>query len=162
MISDGSIPMKFEHTAALKGLTGSPFLVSGYPSKVVTIEEFRNNFVQHTLYEVIRKEKCDILRDADFIYINELRKRGLYDQIWQAFSVLLPVRSVGVAGDARDYSYVLALRAVVSSDGMTADVFDFPMKDLLEISALITNSVKDIGRVTYDISSKPPATIEWE
>lgn len=110
----------------------------------------------------VSKEKCDILRDADFIYINELRKRGLYDKIWQAFSVLLPVRSVGVAGDARDYSYVLALRAVVSSDGMSADVYDFPMKDLLEISALITNSVKDIGRVTYDISSKPPATIEWE
>lgn len=110
----------------------------------------------------VTKEKCDILRDADFIYINELRKRGLYDKIWQAFSVLLPVRSVGVAGDARDYSFVLALRAVVSSDGMTADVYDFPMKDLLEISALITNSVKDIGRVTYDISSKPPATIEWE
>lgn len=110
----------------------------------------------------VSKQKCDILRDADFIYINELKKRGLYDKIWQAFSVLLPVKSVGVAGDARDYSYVLALRAVVSSDGMTADVYNFPMKDLLEISALITNSVKDIGRVTYDISSKPPATIEWE
>lgn len=110
----------------------------------------------------VTKEKCDILREADYIYVSELKKRGLYSEIWQAFSVLLPVRSVGVTGDDRDYGYVLALRAVVSADGMTADVYDFPMKDLLEISALITNSVKEIGRVTYDISSKPPATIEWE
>lgn len=110
----------------------------------------------------VTKEKCDILRDADFIYISELKKRGLYRQIWQAFSVLLPVRSVGVTGDARDYGYVLALRAVVSKDGMSADVFDFPMKDLLEISSLITNQVRAVGRVTYDISSKPPSTIEWE
>lgn len=110
----------------------------------------------------VTKEKCDILREADFIYITELKKRGLYRQIWQAFSVLLPVRSVGVTGDARDYGYVLALRAVVSKDGMSADVFDFPMKDLLEISSLITNQVRAVGRVTYDISSKPPSTIEWE
>ena len=108
------------------------------------------------------KEKCAILREADALYIGELRKRGLYDQIWQAFAVLLPVRSVGVAGDERRYGYVLALRAVTSADGMTADVFPFPPKDLLEIAALITNTVRDIGRVTYDISSKPPATIEWE
>lgn len=110
----------------------------------------------------VSEEKCRILRDADYIYIDELKKRGLYGEIWQAFSVLLPVRSVGVAGDAREYGYVLALRAVVSRDGMTADVYPFPTKDLLEISSLITNSVKEIGRVVYDISSKPPATIEWE
>lgn len=110
----------------------------------------------------VTKERCDILREADFIYIEELHKRNLYSQIWQAFSVLLPVRSVGVAGDARDYGYVLALRAVVSHDGMTADVYDFPIKDLLEISSAITNRVKEIGRVVYDISSKPPSTIEWE
>jgi GMP synthase (glutamine-hydrolysing) len=110
----------------------------------------------------VTKEKCAILREADALYIAELRKRGLYDQIWQAFAVLLPVRSVGVAGDERRYGYVLALRAVICADGMTADVFPFPPKDLLEIAALITNSVRDIGRVTYDISSKPPATIEWE
>jgi GMP synthase (glutamine-hydrolysing) len=110
----------------------------------------------------VTKEKCAILREADALYIGELRKRGLYDQIWQAFAVLLPVRSVGVAGDERHYGYVLALRAVTSADGMTADVFPFPPKDLLEIAALITNTVRDIGRVTYDISSKPPATIEWE
>jgi len=110
----------------------------------------------------VTREKCDVLRDADAIYISELKKRGLYDQIWQAFAVLLPIRSVGVAGDVRKYGWVLALRAIVSEDGMTADVYPFPMKDLIEISTLITNTVKDIGRVTYDISSKPPATIEWE
>lgn len=110
----------------------------------------------------VTEEKCDILREADFIYIQELHKRGLYHEIWQAFSVLLPVRSVGVAGDARDYGFVLALRAVISRDGMTADVYHFPTQDLLEISALITNRIPEVGRVVYDISSKPPATIEWE
>ena len=110
----------------------------------------------------VTKEKCDILRSADALYIEELKSRNLYDEIWQAFAVLLPVRSVGVAGDSRKYGRVLALRAITSADGMTADVYPFPIKDLLEISAIITNTVKEIGRVTYDISSKPPATIEWE
>ena len=116
----------------------------------------------------VTREKCEILREADSIFIDELKKRcgpsgnSLYDEIWQAFAVLLPIRSVGVAGDVRKYGWVLALRAITSADGMTADVYPFPAKDLLEISTLITNTVKDIGRVTYDISSKPPATIEWE
>jgi len=116
----------------------------------------------------VTKEKCDILREADAIFIDELKRRKsakgrrLYDEIWQAFAVLLPVRSVGVAGDVRKYGWVLALRAIISADGMTADVYPFLPGDLLEISTLITNTVKDIGRVTYDISSKPPATIEWE
>jgi GMP synthase (glutamine-hydrolysing) len=117
----------------------------------------------------VTREKCDILREADAIFIEELKcrpspegNRSLYDDIWQAFAVLLPIRSVGVAGDVRKYGWVLALRAIVSADGMTADVYPFPSKDLLEISTRITNTVKDIGRVTYDISSKPPATIEWE
>jgi GMP synthase (glutamine-hydrolysing) len=110
----------------------------------------------------VTPDKCDLLRQADAIYIRELKARGLYDRIWQAFAVLLPIRSVGVSGDLRRYGYVLALRAVVSRDGMTADVFHFPPQDLLEISARITNSVRDIGRVVYDTSSKPPATIEWE
>jgi GMP synthase (glutamine-hydrolysing) len=116
----------------------------------------------------VTREKCAILREADAVYIEELKRRrgpsgeSLYDEIWQAFAVLLPIRSVGVAGDVRKYGWVLVLRAVVSSDGMTADVYPFPAKDLLEIATLITNTVKDIGRVTYDISSKPPATIEWE
>lgn len=110
----------------------------------------------------ITEEKLEILRAADTIYITELKARGLYEKIWQAFCVLLPVRSVGVTGDAREYAYVLALRAVVSRDGMTASVFEFPIRELLEISAKITNSVKAVGRVVYDVSSKPPATIEWE
>jgi GMP synthase (glutamine-hydrolysing) len=110
----------------------------------------------------VDRQKCDILREADWLFIDQLKKRGLYDEIWQAFCVLLPIRSVGVAGDVRKYGYVLSLRAIVSRDGMTADVYPFDMKDLLEISTLITNSVKEIGRVVYDVSSKPPATIEWE
>jgi GMP synthase (glutamine-hydrolysing) len=110
----------------------------------------------------VTKEKCDLLRDADAIYVAELKARGLYDRIWQAFSVLLPLRSVGVAGDERKYGFVLALRAVVSEDGMTADVYPFEIKDVLAISSAITNKVPGIGRVVYDISSKPPATIEWE
>jgi GMP synthase (glutamine-hydrolysing) len=110
----------------------------------------------------VTREKCDLLRKADALFIAELRKRRLYDAIWQAFCVLLPVRSVGVSGDIRRYGYVLALRAVNSVDAITADVFPIPMKDLLEISSLITNKIPEIGRVVYDISSKPPATIEWE
>jgi len=116
----------------------------------------------------VTKEKCDILREADAIFIEELKSRrgssgkSLYDEIWQAFAILLPIRSVGVAGDVRKYGWVLALRAINSSDGMTANVFPFDTRDILEISARITNSVKEIGRVTYDITNKPPATIEWE
>jgi GMP synthase (glutamine-hydrolysing) len=110
----------------------------------------------------VTKEKCDVLREADDVYLTELKKRNLYNNIWQAFAVLLPVRSVGVAGDERHYGYVLALRAVTSSDGMTAGVYPFEAKDLLEISTLITNKVPDVGRVVYDVSCKPPATIEWE
>ena len=116
----------------------------------------------------VTHEKCAVLREADAIFIEELKlRRGpsgktLYDEIWQAFAILLPIRSVGVAGDVRKYGNVLALRAITSADGMTADVYPFETRDLLEISTRITNSVKEIGRVTYDISSKPPATIEWE
>ena len=110
----------------------------------------------------VTKTRCDILREADAIFMEELKTRGLYDKIWQAFCVLLPVQSVGVTGDSRNYGNVVALRAITSRDGMTADVYHFDMNDLLDISARITNSVEDIGRVVYDISSKPPATIEWE
>ena len=116
----------------------------------------------------VTKENCDILREADAIFIEELKRRrapsgrSLYNEIWQAFAVLLPIRSVGVAGDVRKYSRVISLRAIISSDGMTAGVYPFETRDLLEISTRITNSVKEIGRVTYDITGKPPATIEWE
>ena len=116
----------------------------------------------------ITKEKCDILREADAIFIDELKNRtnpqgrSLYDEIWQAFAVLLPINSTGVENDERRYGRVLALRAITSVDGITADIYHFETKDLLEISKRITSSVKEIGRVTYDITCKPPATIEWE
>lgn len=110
----------------------------------------------------ITLEKLNLLRRADAIYIEELRANGLYDQIWQAFAVLLPVRTVGVMGDARTYESVCALRAVTSTDGMTADVFHFPHEVLHKISVRIVNEVRGINRVVYDITSKPPATIEWE
>ena len=110
----------------------------------------------------VTKESLDILRDVDEIYIDEIKKANLYDDIWQAFAVLLPVRSVGVMGDSRTYENVTALRAVTSLDGMTADWFDMPHDILRKISSRIINEVKGVNRVVYDISSKPPSTIEWE
>lgn len=110
----------------------------------------------------ITKEKLDILRDADEIYIDEIRSAGLYNEIWQAFAVLLPVRTVGVMGDERTYEHVCGLRAVTSTDGMTADWYHMPYDVLARISNRIINEVRGINRVVYDISSKPPATIEWE
>ncbi len=134
----------------------------GLPEKMVARHPFPGPGLGVRILGEVTREKCRILREADAIYIDELHKRGLYDEIWQAFAVLLPIKSVGVSGDARRYGYVLALRAIVSHDGMTADVYPFETAALLEISSRITNSVPDIGRVVYDISSKPPATIEWE
>jgi GMP synthase (glutamine-hydrolysing) len=110
----------------------------------------------------VTRERLDVLREADAIYLEEIRAAGLYDAIWQAFAVLLPVQSVGVMGDARTYENVLALRAVTSRDGMTADWYPFPSDVLARISTRIINEVAGVNRVTYDISSKPPATIEWE
>jgi len=110
----------------------------------------------------VTKERCDILRKADAIYLEEIRTAGLYDAIWQAFAVLLPVRSVGVMGDGRTYDNVLALRAVTSTDGMTAQAFEFPGGFLAQVSTRIVNEVKGINRVSYDYTSKPPGTIEWE
>ncbi len=110
----------------------------------------------------ITREKCDILRRADAVYLDEIRKAGLYDEIWQAFAVLLPVRTVGVMGDARTYDYVCALRAVTSTDGMTADSYAFSHDFLTRVSTRIVNEVNGINRVVYDITSKPPGTIEWE
>lgn len=110
----------------------------------------------------VTKERCDILRKADAIYLDEIRLAGLYDAIWQAFAVLLPVRTVGVMGDARTYDSVLALRAVTSVDGMTAQAFQFPGDFLPRVTTRIINEVKGINRVTYDYTSKPPGTIEWE
>lgn len=110
----------------------------------------------------ITKEKADILRAADAIYLDEIRKAGLYDKIWQAFAVLLPVRTVGVMGDYRTYDHVLALRAVTSVDGMTADFYPFDMNFLGRAATRIINEVKGVNRVVYDVTSKPPGTIEWE
>ena len=110
----------------------------------------------------ITREKLDILRLADAVYIDQIRKHGLYDKIWQAFVVILPVRTVGVMGDSRTYDFACALRAVTSVDGMTADYYPFTHEFLGETATRIINEVKGINRVTYDITSKPPGTIEWE
>jgi GMP synthase (glutamine-hydrolysing) len=110
----------------------------------------------------ITRERLDILRRADDIYIEEIRRAGLYDEIWQAFAVLLPVRTVGVMGDFRTYDYVLGLRAVTSTDGMTADFYPFDMGFIGRVATRIVNEVKGVNRVVYDVTSKPPGTIEWE
>jgi GMP synthase (glutamine-hydrolysing) len=110
----------------------------------------------------ITKDKLEILRKADTIYLEEIRNAGLYDAIWQAFAVLLPVKTVGVMGDERSYDHVCALRAVTSTDGMTADYYPFPHDFLGRVATRIINEVKGINRVVYDITSKPPGTIEWE
>jgi GMP synthase (glutamine-hydrolysing) len=110
----------------------------------------------------ITPEKVKVLQDADAIYLEEIRNAGLYDKIWQAFAVLLPVKTVGVMGDARTYENVLALRAVTSTDGMTADFFEFPWDVLGKTATRIINEVRGVNRVVYDVTSKPPGTIEWE
>ncbi|MBV9527978.1 glutamine-hydrolyzing GMP synthase, partial [Sphingomonas sp.] len=110
----------------------------------------------------VTEDKCDILRKADAVYLEEIRNAGLYDAIWQAFAVLLPVRTVGVMGDYRTYDYVCGLRAVTSVDGMTADVYPFDAAFLSRVATRIVNEVQGINRVVYDYTSKPPGTIEWE
>jgi len=110
----------------------------------------------------ITNEKLDILRAADAVYLDEIRSSGLYNEIWQAFAVLLPVKTVGVMGDARSYEYVCALRAVTSTDGMTAESYPFTHEFLNRVATRIVNEVKGVNRVVYDITSKPPGTIEWE
>ena len=110
----------------------------------------------------ITAEKVAILQEVDAIFINALKENNLYDKVWQAGAILLPINSVGVMGDERTYERVVALRAVESIDGMTADWVDLPYKFLQKVSNDIINKVKGVNRVVYDISSKPPATIEWE
>jgi len=110
----------------------------------------------------VKKEYADLLRAADAIFIDELRQEGLYDQVSQAFAVFLPVKSVGVMGDGRRYDYVISLRAVETVDFMTASWARLPYDFLDHVSRRIINEVKGVSRVTYDISGKPPATIEWE
>ncbi len=134
----------------------------GIPDVIVGRHPFPGPGLAIRIPGAITREKADILRKADAIYLEEIRAAGLYDAIWQAFAVLLPVRTVGVMGDARTYDSALALRAVTSTDGMTADVYPFDMGFLTRVAGRIVNEVRGINRVTYDITSKPPGTIEWE
>jgi GMP synthase (glutamine-hydrolysing) len=134
----------------------------GLPEEMVGRHPFPGPGLAIRIVGEVGRAQLDVLRKADHIYIEEIRAAGLYDEIWQAFSVLLPVRSVGVQGDGRSYDQVIALRAVTSRDGMTADWFPFPPDVLARIANRIANEVEGVNRVVYDVSSKPPATIEWE
>ncbi len=134
----------------------------GLPDKIIERHPFPGPGLAVRIIGEITGERLEILRKADAIFLEELWQAGLYHRIWQAFAVLLPVQSVGVMGDERTYENVLALRAVTSTDGMTADWFEMPGPVLAKISNRIINEVKGINRVVYDVSSKPPSTIEWE
>jgi GMP synthase (glutamine-hydrolysing) len=134
----------------------------GLPEEMVGRHPFPGPGLAIRILGEVTRSQLDTLREVDAIYLEEIRAAGLYDEIWQAFSVLLPIRSVGVQGDFRTYDQAVALRAVTSRDGMTADWFPFPPEVLGRISGRISNEVKGVNRVVYDVSSKPPATIEWE
>ena len=134
----------------------------GLPEEMVGRHPFPGPGLAIRILGAVDRGSLGVLQKADAIYLDEIRAAGLYDDIWQAFAVLLPIRSVGVQGDGRTYDQVIALRAVTSRDGMTADWFPFPPDVLAHISNRIANEVKGVNRVVYDISSKPPATIEWE
>ena len=137
-------------------------LALGVPPQVLRRHPFPGPGLAVRILGEVTRERCDLLRAVDAIYLEELRRRDLYRRVTQAFAVLLPLHSVGVTGDRRNYGVVVALRAVVSDDFMTAEVYRFEMEELLAISARITNEVPEVGRVVYDVSSKPPATVEWE
>ncbi len=134
----------------------------GIPEAIVGRHPFPGPGLAIRIPGAITREKAELLRKADAIYLEEIRAAGLYDAIWQAFAVLLPVRTVGVMGDGRTYDFACALRAVTSSDGMTADVYPFDIGFLTRVANRIVNEVRGINRVTYDVTSKPPGTIEWE
>jgi len=134
----------------------------GMPDNFVGRHPFPGPGLAIRIPGAISLEKLTILRKADSIYLQEIRNAGLYDTIWQAFAVLLPVQTVGVMGDARTYEFVCALRAVTSTDGMTADSYPFTHEFLNQVAGRIVNEVSGINRVVYDITSKPPGTIEWE
>jgi len=134
----------------------------GLPENIVGRHPFPGPGLAIRIPGDITREKLDILRKADAIYLEEIRAAGLYDAIWQAFAVLLPVRTVGVMGDGRTYDQVCGLRAVTSTDGMTADVYPFSMEFLTRVAGRIVNEVRGINRVVFDVTSKPPGTIEWE
>ncbi|MGL5790192.1 MAG: glutamine-hydrolyzing GMP synthase, partial [Bacteroidales bacterium] len=134
----------------------------GIPDNLISRHPFPGPGLAVRILGDITPKKVQILQDADAIFINGLREHGLYDQVWQAGVILLPIQSVGVMGDERTYENAVALRAVVSTDGMTADWSHLPYEFLAKISNEIINKVRGVNRVVYDISSKPPATIEWE
>jgi GMP synthase (glutamine-hydrolysing) len=134
----------------------------GLPESLVGRHPFPGPGLAIRIPGEITGEKLDILRKADAVYLDEIRKAGLYDKIWQAFAVLLPVKTVGVMGDARSYDYVCALRAVTSTDGMTAESYPFEHAFLARVATRMINEVRGINRVVYDVTSKPPGTIEWE
>ncbi len=134
----------------------------GLPDSFVGRHPFPGPGLAIRMPGAITPEKLDVLRKADTIYLDEIRKAGLYEAIWQAFAVLLPVQTVGVMGDGRTYENVLALRAVTSVDGMTADFYPYDMTFLANTATRIINEVKGVNRVVYDVTSKPPGTIEWE
>jgi GMP synthase, PP-ATPase domain/subunit len=134
----------------------------GVPEGILRRHPFPGPGLAIRILGEVKEEDLNILREADAIFIEELKKWGLYDKVWQAFAVLLPVKSVGVMGDVRTYERVVGLRAVDSMDGMTADWSKLPYEFLDHVMRRIINEVKGVNRVVYDISSKPPATIEWE
>ena len=135
---------------------------TGLPREMVYRHTFTGTGLGVRNLEEVTKDSADNLRKADAIYLEEIRNAGLYDAIWQAFAVLLPVRTVGVMGDHRTYDHVCALRAVTSVDGMTADIYPFDAAFLARVATRIVNEVQGINRVVYDYTSKPPGTIEWE
>jgi GMP synthase (glutamine-hydrolysing) len=134
----------------------------GVPEHFVNKHPFPGPGLAVRIIGEVTEEKADLLREVDHVFISYLKEKGLYNKIWQAFAVLLPVKTVGVMGDGRTYEHAVTLRAITSRDGMTADWYRFSGDELAEVSNRITNQVKGVNRVTYDITSKPPGTIEWE
>ena len=158
----GGLPERMKLVEPLRELFKDEGRELGLPESMIRRHPFPGPGLAIRVPGEITREKLEILRKADAIYLEEIDKAGLYDQIWQAFAVLLPVKTVGVMGDGRTYDHVCALRAVTSTDGMTADSFPFEHAFLARVATRIINEVKGINRVVYDYTSKPPGTIEWE